>query len=154
MRRASDVEDVEEVEDEEEHSPLVEVAMAERQEAGAPEEIAPAAAGELGAGSHAPPATSPATPSCSRLVEAAMPKAQEAAVPATPPRAFLETACPPSSGIKRPPPSRSSASPGSSGGGRFSLSPPTDPRWTVVCRTKGRSREKGVKKTRVRGVSL
>jgi len=45
-------------------------------------------------------------------------------VPATPPRAFLATACPPSSGKRGLPRSRSSASPGpwTSSGGRRSWS--------------------------------
>jgi len=95
------------------------------QEAGTPEEIAPAAAGKLGAGTHAPLAASPASPSRSRLVQAAMPETKEAAVPTTPPRAFLATACAPSSGKRGPSRSRPSASPGSSGG---RLSPPIDRR--------------------------
>ena len=98
------------------------VAPAKAQEVGAPEEIAPEAAGELGAGTHAPLAASPTIPSCSRLVKAAMPETKEAAVPATPPRALLATACPPSSDKQGPSRSRSSASSGSSGG-RPSLSP-------------------------------
>ena len=115
--------DAEEAEVEEERSPMVEVAPATAQEVGAPEEIAPEAAGELGAGAHAPLAASPAFPSCSRLVKTAMPETKEAAVPTTPPRAFLATACPPSSGKRGPSRSCSLASPGSSGG---RLSPPTD----------------------------
>ena len=88
------------------------------QEAGTPEETAPAAAGELGAGTHAPLplAASPAFPYGSRLEWAAMPETKEAAVPATPPRAFLATACPPSSSKRGPSRSCSSASSGSSGG--------------------------------------
>jgi len=50
-------------------------------------------------------------------------KTQEAAAPATPPRAMLATACPPSSGKRGASRSCSSASPGSSGG---RLSPPID----------------------------
>jgi len=95
-------------------------------------------AGELGAGTHAPLAASPAFPSGSRLVKAAMPsrvnpegaiwltaalaaaaratKTREAVAPATPPRALLATPCPPSSGKRGPSLSRSSPSPGSSGG--------------------------------------
>ena len=73
------------------------VAPAKVPEVGAPEEIAPEAAGELGAGTHAPLAASPEFPYGSRLVWAAMPETQEAVVPATLPRAFLATACPPSS---------------------------------------------------------
>jgi len=86
------------------HLKMAEVA-AKTQEAGAPEAPAPTAVGELGAGSHAPPpapaatATSPAAPSCPRLVEATLVEKQEeakvvaalaaaaraATVPATPP---------------------------------------------------------------------
>ena len=50
-------------------------------------------------------------------------KTREAAAPATPPRAMLATACPPSSGKWGASRSCSSASPGSSGG---RLSPPVD----------------------------
>ena len=117
--------EAEEAEVEEERSPMVEVAPTKAQEVGAPEEIALEAAGELGAGAHAPLAASPAFPSCSRLVKAAMPETKEAAAPTTPPRAFLGTACPPSSGKRGPSRSCSSASPGSSGG---RLSPPIDRR--------------------------
>ena len=46
------------------------------QEAGTPEETAPAAAGELGAGTNAPLAASPEFPYGSRLVWAAMPHIQ------------------------------------------------------------------------------
>ena len=66
--------DAEEAEVEEKRSPMVEVAPAKAQKVGAPEEIASEAAGELGAGAHAPLAASPAFPSCSRLVKAAMPE--------------------------------------------------------------------------------
>jgi len=125
---------------------------------GAPEEIAPEAAGELGAGAHAPLAASPAIPSCSRLVKAAMPETKEAAVPTTPPRAFLATACPPSSGKRGPSRSCSSASPGSSGG---CLSPPIDAdgfQLVVGRMGKGRSGAKVPKtareKERERGGSL
>jgi len=52
-----------------------------------------------------------------------MPETKEAAVTTTPPRAFLATACPPSSGKRGPSRSCSSASPGLSGG---RLSPPID----------------------------
>jgi len=89
------------------------VAPAKMQEAGTPEEIAPDAAGELGAGTHAPLAASPAFPSCSA---ARATKTREAAAPATPPRTLLVTPCPPSSGKRGQPLSCSSASPGSSGG--------------------------------------
>jgi len=126
------------------------VAPAKAQEVGAPEEIAPEAAGELGAGAHAPLAASPAIPSCSRLVKAAMPETNEAAVPATPPRALLATACPPSSGKRGPSRSRSSASSGSSGG---RPSPPIDAEGfqLVVGRMgKGRSGAKIPKKARER----
>jgi len=78
------------------------VAPAMVQEVGAPEEIAPEAVGELRAGTHAPLAASPEFPYGSRLVWAAMPETQEAVVPATPPCAFLATACPPSSGKRGP----------------------------------------------------
>jgi len=188
--RRSAKRDAEEAEVEEERSPKVEVAPAKAQEVGAPEEIAPeaagelgagahapqeagtpeetapAAAGELGAGTHAPLAASPAFPSGSRLVKAAMPETKEAAVPATPPRAFLATACPPSSGKRGPSRSRSSASPGSwtsSGGRRSWLSsggrtPPhldADGFQLVVGRMgKGRSRAKVPKKARERDESL
>ena len=108
---------------------------AKMQEAGATEAPAPAVVGELGAGSLAPPpalaapATTPATPSCPRLVEATLAEAQEAkdvvalaavaratTVPATPPpRSLMVTACSPLSGKRGPgPPSWASA--GSSGG--------------------------------------
>ena len=78
---------------------------------GTPEEVTPAAT--LRRWFH--PAVTP---------EAAMPETKEAAVPTTPPRAFLATACPPSSGKRGPPRSCSSASPGSwtSSGGRRSWS--------------------------------
>jgi len=156
---------------EEERSPMVEVALAKTQKAGAPEEIAPAAAGELlakmqeagtpeeiapaaagelGAGTHAPLAASPASPSRSHMVQAAMPETKEAAVPTTPPRAFLATACPPSSGKRGPSRSRSSASPGSSGG---RLSPPIDAdgfQLVVGRMGKGRSGAKVPKKARER----
>jgi len=120
------------------------------QEAGAPEEIALATAGELGAGAHGLIETSPAIPSCSRPVEAAMPETKGAAVPATPPRAFLVTPpCPPSSGKREPSPSRSSASPGSSGG---RLSPHIDAGGfqLVVGRT-GKEKSGGKVPTRRRG---
>jgi len=66
-------------------------------------------------------------------------------VPTTPPRAFLATACPPSSGKRRkrgPSRSRSSASPGSSGG---RLSPPIDADGfqLVVGRKDGEGEERG-----------
>ena len=149
---------------EEERSPMVEVALAKTQKAGAPEEIAPAAAGELlakmqeagtpeeiapaaagelGARTHAPLAASPASPSRSRLVHAAMPETKEAAVPTA-------TACPPSSGKRGPSRSRSSASPGSSGG---RLSPPIDAdgfQLVVGRMGKGRSGAKVPKKARER----
>jgi len=140
----------EEAEVEKERSPMVEVAPAKVQEVGAPEEIAPEAAGELGAGAHAPLAASPAFPSCSRLVKAAMPETKEAAAPTTPPRAFLATACPPSSGKQGPSRSCSSASPGSSGG---RLSPPIDAdgfQLVVGRMGKGRSGAKVPKKARER----
>jgi len=113
---------------------MAEVA-AKTQVAGAPEAPAPTAVGELGAGSHAPSpapastATTPAAPSCPRLVEATLVEKQEAkvvaalaaaaraaAVPATPPpRSLMVTACSPLSGKRGPgPPSWASA--GSSGG--------------------------------------
>jgi len=164
----------EEAEVEEERSPMVEMAPAKAQEVGAPEEIAPEAAGELGAGAHAPQeagtpeetapeatgelgagahaplAASPAIPSCSRLVKAATPETKEAAVPTTPPRAFLATACPPSLGKRGPSRSPSSASPGSSGG---RLSPPIDAdgfQLVVGRMGKGRSGVKVPKKARER----
>ena len=112
--------------------------------------IAPAAASELGAGTHAPLAASPAFPSCSRLVKAAMPETKEAVVPATPPRALLTTACPPSSGKRGPSRSRSSASSGSSGG---RPSPPIDAdgfQLVLGRMRKGRSGAKIPKKARER----
>ena len=56
--------------------------------------------------------------------KAVQPKTHEAAAPATPPRALVATLCPPSSGKRGPPGSRSSASPGSwtSSGGHRSWS--------------------------------
>ena len=126
------------------------VAPAKVQEVGAPEEIAPEAAGELGAGTHAPLAASPEFPCGSRLVWAAMPEMQEAVVPATPPRAFLATACPPSSGKRGPSQSCSSASSGSSGG---RPSPPVDAdgfQLVVDRMGKGRSGAKVPKKARER----
>jgi len=123
---------------------------AKAQEVGAPEEIAPEATGDLGAGAHAPLAASPAIPSCSRLVKAATPETKEAAVPTTPPRAFLATACPPSSGKRGPSRSRSSASSGSSGG-RPSLPIDADGFQLVLGRMgKGRSGAKIPKKARER----
>ena len=143
------------------------------QEVGAPEEIAPEAAGELGAGTHAPLAASPEFPYGSRLVWAAMPETQEAvaspefpygsclvwaavpetkeaAGPTTPPRAFLATACPPSSGKRGPSRLCSSASPGSSGG-RLSSPIDADGFQLVVGRMgKGRSGAKVPKKARER----
>jgi len=124
------------------HLKMAEVA-AKTREAGAPEAPAPTAVGELGAGSHAPPpapaatATSPAAPSCPRLVEATLVEKQEeeakvvaalaaaaraAAVPAAPPpRSLMVTACSPLSGKRGPgPPSWASA--GSSGGRSTPLS--------------------------------
>jgi len=79
-----------------------------------------------------------------------MPETKEAAVPTTPtpPRAFLATACPPSSGKRGPSRSRSSASPGSSGG---RLSPPIDAdgfQLVVGRMGKGRSGAKVPKKAR------
>jgi len=138
-----------------EPSPLLVVAHAKAQEVGAHEEIAPEAAGELGAGAHAPLAASPAISSCSRpAVEAVKPKTQEAAAPATQPRAFLATPCPPSSGKREQPLSRSSAFPGSSGG-RLSLPTDTPAGWVVVGRNgRVRSREKDAKKARERRASL
>jgi len=78
------------------------------------------------------------------------------AVPTTPPRAYLATACPPSSGKRGPSRSRSSASPGSSGG---RLSPPIDAdgfQLVVGRMGKGRSGVKVPKKAREmeRGGSL
>jgi len=108
------------------------------------------AAGELGAGTHAPLAASPEFPYGSRLVWAAMPETQEAVVPATPPRAFLATACPPSSGKRGPSRSCSSASSGSSGG---RPSPPIDAdvfQLVVGRMGKGRSGAKVPKKARER----
>jgi len=96
--------------------------------------------------SSAPLAASPEFPYGSRLVWPAMPETQEAVVPATPPHAFLATACPPSSGKRGPSRSCSSASSGSSGG---RPSPPIDAdgRQFVVGRMgKGRSRAKIPKK--------
>ena len=132
----------------------------------------PRAAGELGAGTHAPLAASPAFASGSRLVKAAMPsrvnpegaiwltaalaaaaratKTREAAAPATPPRALLATPCPPSSGKRGQPLSRSSASPGSSGG-RLSPHLDADGFQLVVGRKgKDRSGAKVPKKARER----
>jgi len=74
-----------------------------------------------------------------------MPETKEAAVLTTPPRPFLATACPPSSGKRGPSRSRSSASSGSSGG---RPSPPIDAdgfQLVVGRMGKGRSGAKGAK---------
>jgi len=136
-----------------ERSPLVEVAPAKAREAGALEEVAPATAGELGARSWSPCSY------CNEPRNSVLPphggggdaRDKEAAVPTTPPHALLATPCPPSSGKRGPSPSRSSASPGSSGG-RLSAIIDAEGFQVVVCRrgTKERSREKDPKKARGR----